>query len=222
MSITTKISLYDMLSMVLPGGLLLWCVKQMNFADNIINQFMGSLNDFPGGILWLSVFVIILAYIVGLINHVLTDSLFSKVLRLRNKPEHIFEVCSELKLKGEWIALDQLKLDQGDKNQVVDRYYMAYAYSTMHKCDASINIVEKQIAMLENFLLPILIAVFMLGKMVCQADCLECGCTFVGSCILIDIVIAVTFILIIIQRMKKVYQMVLENFEYYNRLGNAF
>jgi len=70
-SLMTKSSLYDMISMIIPGFLFILCVE---FASGI-----GVNNNFDNAAVGAVVFV--LSYIVGLLLHIVSKKIFDSVIR---------------------------------------------------------------------------------------------------------------------------------------------
>lgn len=267
MNITSRISLYDILAMILPGGLLIWCLAQMDFIREIVAAYIRSLDTLPCKDLWMVTSLLVFAYIIGLVNHVFTTFLFDKVFHMRNNSRHILSVVKDLKREEIWKELTELgseklpkhisenttdeeesntkccvirylvhqwnsikyvlnKIKTGCKiNQfdykVVDKYYEAYTYSMKNGLMSTISAIEYQIAMLESFFIPTTWAVLVLRKL--NVACI-CGCCSVQIlysgwiCLLLEGIIITIFLWIILSRMKKVYRIVFENYEYYKRL----
>ena len=263
MNLTSKISLYDILAMILPGGLLIWCLAQTGFGGRVIAAYIRSLDTFPCKDVWIATSLLMFAYIIGLVNHVFTTFLFDKVFHMRNNSKHILSVVEDLKREGIWNKLKDLGIDKPkgkavDKEKstikcsviqyfvyqwnsikfvlskirtgcklnqfdymVVDKYYDAYTYSMKNGLMSAISAIEYQIAMLENFFIPTIWAVLVLRKL--NVACI-CGCCSVQIlysgwiCLLLEGIIITIFLWIILSRMKKVYRIVFENYEYYKRL----
>lgn len=76
----SKLSLYDILVMVIPGGILLWCLSEYfpetsDFSLSFIGEY--------GKSVFVTVFLIA-AYVVGIFNHIITHKLWHP---FRNSPE---------------------------------------------------------------------------------------------------------------------------------------
>ncbi len=76
----SKLSLYDILVMVIPGGILLWCLSKYFPETSVFSlSFIGEY----GKSAFVTVFLIA-AYVVGIFNHIITHTLWHP---FRNNPE---------------------------------------------------------------------------------------------------------------------------------------
>ncbi len=80
MQLISKLSIYDILVMVIPGGILLWCLSEY-FPE--ISDFSSSFIGEYGKEAFIAVFLIA-AYVVGIFNHIITHTLWHP---FRNNPE---------------------------------------------------------------------------------------------------------------------------------------
>lgn len=94
----TKISLYDILTMIIPGGTIIlflqYLFASLPFPINAISTFLQSLWSWQNCLV-----VLVLSYMIGLANHLLACQVWKK---LRNDPKMIkgklFEVISNMPL----------------------------------------------------------------------------------------------------------------------------
>lgn len=199
-----------------------FCVKELSCGCKIITD-----NDYP---IWLWIVLSVMAYFIGLINNWVADGIF---LFFRNNQSMIDnEMLRVVELNGV-IHLDKfggnkyvnskeslhrlsyviirslinafLGLFSCDKRQTKNpaNYYKAYYALTRQKLLGSVSIVEAQVALIRNCILPLLFLTSILGYR--QFWC----------CVISLFMLTVFLFIVMVQRQNKIYQMVWEAANYY-------
>lgn len=190
----SKLSLYDLFAMIIPGGIIMatawiclgidlpFCVKDLSCGCKIITD-----NDYP---IWLWIVLSVMAYFIGLINNWVADG----ILRFfRNNQSMIDnEMLRVVELNG------VIHLDKFGGNK-----YKAYYALNRQKLLGSVPIVEAQVALIRNCLLPLLLLTSILGYR--QFWC----------CVIPLFMLTVFLFIVMVQRQNKIYQMVWEAANYY-------
>ena len=192
----SKLSLYDILVMVIPGGFLLYAL-----CPEISSAFseIGS-----GTIKW--TFIAVLAYLIGLINHQLTSLVWCS---FRNCPKmlSISLICFRARfLSKKSNCLKKLSKSCKIKTQngIVHAYYKAYYHVAQKRYNNDISIMEGQVAFLQSMLLPVIamsVSLVCCGKM---QPCCPCA----------SIVLILSMIVTIYKRQMKIYNRVWEDDKY--------
>lgn len=214
--IVSKFSLYDILAMVIPGGLIIAILgNYCGFIPFVIetekhNAFFVYSILFTG------------CYIVGLIyNHII--ELLCK--GIRNNPFSIkyarFLIRKDLKKIPKkyyknnihrflWVVRMYIKClcpkFRHKYNHIINQYYIAYYY-TMTQTTSTISIMESQVSFLRNMFLPILLILFQFS------DFFACFENSIGVKLLY-IIVVICIPMTIIGRQNKIYQRVWEDYEY--------
>lgn len=190
----SKLSLYDLVAMIIPGGIIMattwiclgidlpFCVKELSCGCKIITD-----NDYP---IWLWIVLSVMAYFIGLINNWVADGIFRF---FRNNQSMIDnEMLRVVELNG------VIHLDKFGGNK-----YKAYYALNRQKLLGSVPIVEAQVALIRNCLLPLLFLTSILGYR--QFWC----------CVIPLFMLTVFLFIVMLQRQNKIYQMVWEAANYY-------
>lgn len=228
----SKLSLYDLFAMVIPGGIIIaaiWPWLDLELPFRIEELCCGSKvvveNKVPG---WVWVVFTIAAYFVGLINNWISDGVsrgfrnntniienaLQKVLR-DNENIHLQDYgimrhnVTAIEIKGLCQVLKEVSKDiykhwlkDGDTvNSPL--YYWVYYKLYEQNLLSSIPILEAQVALIRNCLIPIAILTLSLGFKLCW--------WFAASLLIMLIALFV----VMVQRQNKVYQMVWEAANYY-------
>lgn len=159
-----------------------FCVKDLSCGCKIITD-----NDYP---IWLWIVLSVMAYFIGLINNWVADG----ILRFfRNNQSMIDnEMLRVVELNG------VIHLDKFGGNK-----YKAYYALNRQKLLGSVPIVEAQVALIRNCLLPLLLLTSILGYR--QFWC----------CVIPLFMLTVFLFIVMVQRQNKIYQMVWEAANYY-------
>lgn len=214
----SRLTLYDLLSMLLPGILL---VGEILYLCDI------PLNSKTSIIL-----IALLAYPAGLCVHSVSECVWNNLFHLRNKPKHIRE---ELQVTLQYAPFGNVyKLTKEDSvkedNQLLDKYNEAYYYVVdVRQHGNTIRTLEGQIAMMRNMVLPFIVLMFVIYKYYYHIQTFACW--FKESylfriptlCLLI-LSIFVVFILCssAICKQKAIYYCVWENYEYLKRMEDNY
>jgi membrane protein YdbS with pleckstrin-like domain len=195
-NVSSKMTLYDMLAMVIPGFLLLMLFP---FCCGCIILSKG-INDIYTGVL-----LVLASYIIGLIYHKTIEYLYNKI-GLRNNEKHIQKQSKRF--------YENLKNDAGnlpDEMPIPTRndYYTAYYTLMKENMLNSIPILEVQVVFIRN-LLP-LIVLYIIAICCCGFPYFNINpCGLAISLV----VIAVILLLILIEIQNKIYYLVWEGNEY--------
>lgn len=157
-----KLSLYDIIVMVIPGGAILLFFLDYYGIDLISTDFnnISSLTILG---------MIVASYIIGMGNHVIAKKLWGM---LRNN--YWLLSYSLKKAKNEYtkeldnlignVNLDCRKLDLQSKLLLEDKYYEAYSYVLEKSRYDGIPIIESQVAFLQSMVIPGLLMLMYLSK----------------------------------------------------------
>ena len=188
----TKSTLYDMLSMIIPGYLLVLGVKLLCAPDCLA----------AGYTLDSVVVVFVLSYLLGLVLHHLSKLLFDPVLR--NKPARIRAMHRKPDLADE--PLDDLTDDE-----VLARYYTAYYKVMRHYPYTAVPILEAQVSFIRSMVCVIL---FYLLSACCISGY---TCLPTGVFVLLLIVAEVVLCLLMFKLQDNIYRAVWEDYYYITR-----
>jgi hypothetical protein len=204
MNAFSKVTLYDMLAIFIPGFLLLLL---LTFVFNIQLPFAGS--DIVSVIL-----VFVASYITGLIYHKLMEQLLSGCFR---------NSSSAIKTQAEKFYEGYNKDRKQDENDKVKKeysrheYYKAYYVLMKNNCLNSIPTLEAQVVFIRNMLPIILLYIIALC-----CSCKMCRLPeSVNSCALAIVLFITEFILIylMVNIQNKIYSLVWEGAQYLNDIN---
>ncbi len=224
MDLSSKFSLYDVLAIIIPGGFIMVAVggidcvfRQDYYFESCCGIKIPIVNDIG---ITESIAILCVAYIIGLINNWLCDGIFRgfrnfvkaidneliKVIKSNNikhtafrkyfDSKHSFKclatICLStlLNIIKEWVPCKSYKQNNTE-------YYNVYYALTMHNLLGKVPLLETQVSLLRNSLIPLTI--------ITSHFSLWAG---VATPILIFIVM--------VQRQNKVYSMVWESANYYH------
>jgi hypothetical protein len=198
MNMPSKVTLYDMLAMVIPGFLLFMLFPLCCQCQNVF--FVNGINEVYTGI-----FVFIVSYLIGLIHHKAVECLFTK-FGFRNN-----EKCIENSARRFYYDYDKNR--DNTKNRDYSQYncheYFKAYYTLMKEGTLnSIPALEAQVAFIRNILPITLLYVI--------AICC-CGFNFnINPCSLVIFlfVISIVLVVILINIQNKIYYLVWEGNEY--------
>ena len=157
-----KLSLYDIIVMVIPGGIILLFFLDYYGVDLLYN---GSY-----GISSLAVFgMVVASYIIGMGNHVIAKKLWrifrnNGLLLSYSLEKAKNEYTKELNRLVENVNLECCKLDLQSRPSLEDKYYEAYSYVMEKSKYGGISIIEGQVAFLQSMIIPMVLMLFLLSK----------------------------------------------------------
>lgn len=239
--LSSKMSLYDFLAMIIPGGLSLGVVL-VYFGEIHILQ------PLPNWSL-ISLFLVV-SYLLGLLNHQLTELIW---LPFRNNSFEIREwhqaVYSHkqikyyspyiLKITGEYLIISILSFiflkaaifrwiigltaiilillfpnstsPYSQTDKTVSKYYRKYYYVENNRKNSSISILESQVAFLKNMCLPICLCTIILLNFSEKSGLNWKGILVAGLAILI-VLVRITSI-----KQGNIYRIIIEDYMYLNK-----
>lgn len=156
-----KLSLYDMIVMVIPGGTIL-----LFFLDYYGVDLLSIGSDISPLVV---LGAVVASYIIGMGNHVIAKKLW-KTLRnnywllsycLKNA-KNVY--TTELNKLTENIERDRDEIELLLKTKLRDKYYEAYSYVLERSHYDGISIIESQVAFLQSMVIPGLLMLIYLSK----------------------------------------------------------
>lgn len=157
-----KLSLYDIIVMIIPGGVIL-----LFFLDYYgVDLLSIDSNDINSLAVWGAV---VASYIIGMGNHVITKIFWGKFrnnsfLLSYSLKKAKNEYTKNLNSLIENVNLDCCKSDLQSKKLLEDKYYEAYSYVLEESCYDGIPIIEGQVAFLQSMVIPGLLILMLLSK----------------------------------------------------------
>lgn len=216
----SKLTLYDILAMVIPGGAMLAAISLL---------FNRTITVDLDNITCLSINIII-SYIVGIVLHIITNYFWKpwrnstfliKQAELQIKKEteesHFFREKLHFCITVMWsmlLRILRLRTEKEDKT-CLDDYYNAYYYVRKNTYTNAIEVIEGQIAFLQSMMLPLILfqispqenwAQFLINKQ---------DVPYIKSLLGI---ISIASIITIYQRIQKVHYLVWSDYKYLKRL----
>lgn len=215
-AIIGKMSLYETMTIIVPGALIVFCVwlynwnHWINFLDNAgFKEGVNYLYD----IALIAIFFV-LTYVAGLLNYMIIDG-FWKLFGLRNNTL-MLKNCIKEKYKS--ANYSELKLLIDDKNkdheeisdlmpsQIEDIYYEAYTYALQANSRSNVPFLENQVAMLKGLIIPTSCLIFLLFNSTTWLQWV------------LSIAVVPVLIIIALCRQEKTIELVLEDYEYEKRI----
>lgn len=157
-----KLSLYDIIVMVIPGGTILLFFLDYYGVDLLYNGSYGISSLAVLG-------MVVASYIIGMGNHVIAKKLW-RIFRNNGlllsyslgmvKNEDTKELNNLMKN----VNLECCKLDLQSKSSLEDKYYEAYSYVLEKSKYGGISIIEGQVAFLQSMIIPMVLMLFLLSK----------------------------------------------------------
>lgn len=156
-----KLSLYDMIVMVIPGG-----TNLLFFLDYYGVDLLSIGSDISPLVV---LGAVVASYIIGMGNHVIAKKLW-KTLRnnywllsycLKNA-KNVY--TTELNKLTENIETDRDEIELLLKTKLRDKYYEAYSYVLERSHYDGISIIESQVAFLQSMVIPGLLMLIYLSK----------------------------------------------------------
>lgn len=210
-SIIEKMSLYEMLSMIVPGTMIMFCVWLFDvdlWSQNLWHFNLPEVNflfDIAIGIIVLS-----LAYVAGLLNYRLMDG-FWGLIGLRNNIcmlKNSLQGKVDLNYKQINGLLKDKSVESLTNQEAEDVYYEAYTYALKKNGRSNIPFLENQVAMLKGLIFPMSWIV-----------CLLCPEPWGYYRWLVVIAVVIVLIILALCRQKKTIDLVLEDYEYEKRIA---
>lgn len=211
-AIIGKMTVYETLTMVVPGAMIVFCVwladPEMWSKNLWLPSIPTNLNYLFDTAIVLALFA--LSYIAGLLNYRIVDW-FWGVVGMRNnvcmikdslqdKVESDFYKNTRALVKGQ-------SIESMNNKQVEDIYYEAYAYALKQNTKSNVPHLENQVAMLKGLIVPLSCLILAL--------CPEGWDRFKWW---IAIAVVIVLIALAINRQKKIINLVLEDYEYEKRI----
>ena len=150
--IVSKFSVYDILAMVLPGGMLLFLVNQIDVVNNWTKQ-IANYGENTLCSIWIGAITLVLAYVVGLISFQLTN-LAWEFMGMSNNPLWIRKNLDDAKEAKYSHVCKLVNRRQLSDKVLVDIYFEAYTYAKMQNPYSCISTIEGQVAMLKGMIIP--------------------------------------------------------------------
>ena len=211
-AIIGKMSLYETMTMIVPGAMIVFCVWMADpemWCKNLCRLGLPTnLNFLFDTAIVLVLFA--LSYVAGLLNYRLVDWFWGKI-GMRNNicmlkgslqdriDSDIYKNTKDL-VKGKTIK-------SMNRQQVEDIYYEAYTYALKQNTKSNVPHLENQVAMLKGLIVPLSWLILAL----CPERWEHFKCWVIIAVVIILITLAIT-------RQKKIINLVLEDYEYEKRI----
>lgn len=202
----TKLTLYDFISMLMPGSIIAYCLMCLFISESDVIPM-----DNP--FFWILFFVV--SYILGIANHIISACMF-KLIGFRNCPKMLKDSIQWANENGYDTDVDLEKITT--QQCLKDKYYKAYYYARKYAYGNDIEIIESQVAFLQSMIVPL---IFIGIKFFCcivnfLIKVLEIKCCWVNCMItvVIYLFILACMLCFIFNRQKKIYDRVWEDCHY--------
>ena len=216
----SKLTLYDLLSMLLPGIL---------FVGEIF-----YLLDVPLESKTSVALIVLLGYPVGLILHSISERVWNDLFGLRNKPKHIRKTLEKIIQERNANMIQMLlcskfqetSTKQINDNQLLDKYYEAYYYVVDVKQHGSIiRTLERQIALMRSMVIPFIFLALVTYKYYYHLETFACwfkqqylwGCPTLYF-VLLYLLAIIFFSYGAKRKQQAIYCCVFEDYEYTKRM----
>ena len=216
-TIIGKMSLYETLTMIVPGTMIVFCrwlAAPEMWSQNIERLHLPEVNyllDVAVGIV-----ILALVYIAGMLNYLVIDGIW-RITRLRNNSCMIKCALKDKIGQKDYTNLTELVKEKNTDEKeicelsddtVEDIYYEAYTYALKKNGRSNVPFLENQVAMLKGLIFPMSWVVFLL----CPKPWGLCRWLAVIAVVIVLIVLALF-------RQKKTIDLVLEDYEYEKRIA---
>lgn len=211
-AIIGKMSLYETLTMIVPGTMIIFGVWLLNpqywmhFLDKAV--YTVSVNYLYDIALVILMFVLV--YVAGLLNYLIVDW-FWRHVGLRNNIgmlKNSLQSKQDLRYENIYKLINDRSLESLTNQEAEDIYYEAYTYALKKNGRSNIPFLENQVAMLKGLIFPLSWVIYLL--------CLESWGWYRW---LIVIVVVIILIVLALYRQKKTIDLVLEDYEYEKRIA---
>lgn len=212
--IIAKTSLYDVLSMMAVGCVLLYdfaMMKDLIPAEKIdwalFKHFFlnGQWNvSFLSGLAMLAI-----VYALGIINHQITDFISGWLRWWWNTSlvkDYIWDSRNQQKHYLHEHTKQLLEAKEVDKSKMMSKYYEAYNCAIVYHPHTAVLILEKQLVLLRNMVIPMIFMAFMLFNDNC--------CKILVSCAILIVIALISYL-----RTSKQVELVWEEYEAVKQLG---
>lgn len=205
-----KMSLYETMTMIVPGTMIVFCVWLADaklWSQNLWHFNLPEVNflfDIAIGIIFLA-----LAYVAGLLNYRLMDW-FWGLIGLRNNIcmlKNSLQGKVDLNYKHIHGLLKDKSVESLTSQEAEDVYYETYTYALKKNGRSNIPFLENQVAMLKGLIFPMSWIVYLL-----------CPEPLGGYRWVVVIVVVIILIILALCRQKKIIDLVLEDYEYEKRI----
>ncbi|MBP1616089.1 MAG: hypothetical protein H6Q13_3537 [Bacteroidetes bacterium] len=232
-TIYSKLSLFDILAMFIPGGIFMAIIVIL--PEN--NLTIKSYSKFEE--IFVYTFIIALIYLIGLIHNCLMDKLFSCLrnnvclIRLaynciNNTNEtdghypcifyrirmflyfdkiQCISICFYESMKR-FLGCEERENNDGDN--LKQKYYKAYYYVALNSISQSIPILESQFVFVRNMILPIFIVVILFWNQFC----LKVGLNSSDITLTYRIIFIFSLFLVMFSKLYKIHKLVWEDSRY--------
>ncbi len=219
-AIIGKMTVYETLTMVVPGAMIVFCVwltyPEMWSKNLCRPEFIAKLNFLFDIAIVLTLFAF--SYVAGLLNYIIVDTIW-RIFGLRNSTCMIKSILNVKIASINYKKIVQLvkkncycdeEICELSHDKVEDIYYEAYTYALKKNSRSNIPFLENQVAMLKGLVIPMSWIIFMLSP--------EPWGWYRWIAV---IAVVVILIILAIFRQKKIIDLVFEDYEYENRVeGN--
>lgn len=220
-AIIGKMTVYETVTMIVPGTMIVfgvWLLKPqywMHFLDNA--GYTINVNYIYDIALVIMMFALV--YIAGLLNYLIIDGIW-RILGLRNSTCMIKCVLNKKVATQHYTYLADLVKEKNTEEKEIcelnsstieDIYYEAYTYALKKNGRSNVPFLENQVAMLKGLIFPMTWIIYLL----CSKPWGEYKWIAVIAGGIILIILA-------IYRQKKTITLVLEDYEYENRIENKY
>ncbi len=204
-------SLYETLTMIVPGTMIVFCIWLSDvklWSQNLWHFNLPEVNflfDIAIGMILLA-----LVYVAGLLNYRLVDW-FWGIIGLRNNIcmlKNSLQWKVDLHYKSVETLLKDKSVESLTYQEMEDIYYEVYTYALKKNGRSNIPFLENQVAMLKGLIFPMSWIV-----------CLLCPEPWGWHRWIVVIVVVTILIVLALYRQKKTIDLVLEDYEYENRIA---
>lgn len=211
-TIANKMSLYEILTMLVPGALIVYCVWLLDpdmWLNNLSKaQYTTDVNYLYDVVIGLMLFA--LSYVAGSLNYRLVDW-FWGMLGLRNNT-YIIKGSLQDKIGSVFYGnmqdlIGEKSVESMSDEQIEDIYYEAYTYALKKNRRSNIPYLENQVAMFKGLIFPLSWVIVSLNPE-----------SWGGFKWVAAIVVVIVLIGLAITRQKKIINLVFEDYEYEKRI----
>lgn len=212
----TKLTLYDFISMLMPGSIIAYCLMCLFISESDVIPM-----DNP--FFWILFFVV--SYILGIANHIISACMF-KSIGFRNCPKMLKDSIQWANENGYDTDVDLEKITT--QQCLKDKYYKAYYYARKYAYGNDIEIIESQVAFLQSLFLPVIFilslstipSVDLFRPLNLQTGFCDCKCMYVLSIWIGSIITIILMAILMISRQRIIYKRVWEDYHYLRKIGD--
>lgn len=164
-TIANKMPLYEILTMLVPGALIVFCIWLLD--PSFWSANLSDLEDLmPLDYLYHTAIILLffaIVYVVGLLNYWFIDGVW-RLFGLRNSTCIIKNQLNKMVSSGKYNNVQTLMKDKNhdlnlfdmSSDTIQDIYYEAYTYALKQNKKSNIPYLEHQVAMLKGLIVPAL------------------------------------------------------------------